>query len=275
MSSHHDLPEDRGSPLDFIMARQSRRTLPSLQHALAGRNAILAYQPVVQTDPPGHVAFYQGLIRMIDPGGRFIPLHDVRSFAELSGLGPRIDCLSLALALHALAEAPSLRLSITMSAHALCHPEWLAVLQGGLRMDDSLVERLILEITEDSVMEMPDVIGDYMAELQDRGISFSLGGFGAGSTSFRHLRDFGFDMIRIDGQFSRQIRHEPDNQVLMRAMQMIAHHFDMFTIAECVETAEDARYLTDAGISCLQGPHFGAPTTLPPWKSSACRGPLR
>lgn len=56
----------------------------------------------------------------------------------------------------------------------------------------------------------------------------------AGHTSFRYLREFSFDMIKIDGQFIRKITHQPDNQVLTAALQAIAHHFDMFTVAELV-----------------------------------------
>ena len=56
-------------------------------------------------------------------------------------------------------------------------------------------------------------------------------------------------------------------QVLARALQSIAHQFDMFTVAEMVETAEDAAYLIDMGIDCLQGYYFGAPTIVPPWRS--------
>jgi EAL domain-containing protein (putative c-di-GMP-specific phosphodiesterase class I) len=74
-------------------------------------------------------------------------------------------------------------------------------------------------------------------------------------------------MIKIDGQFIREIAQERDNQVLARALQAIAHHFDMFTVAESVETAEDAAFLIDMGIDCLQGYYFGAPTIVPPWRS--------
>ena len=74
-------------------------------------------------------------------------------------------------------------------------------------------------------------------------------------------------MIKIDGQFVRQIANDRDNQVLTRALQAIGHHFEMFTVAEQVETADDASFLIDLGIDCLQGYYFGAPTIAPPWKN--------
>ncbi len=154
-----------------------------------------------------------------------------------------------------------------MSARSIGYPAWLRTLRAGLAEDDRIGERLILEITESSAMGLPELVGRFMQELQSHGVSFALDDFGAGYTSFRYLRDFCFDMIKIDGQFIREISGQRDNQVLTRALQAIAHHFDMFTVAESVETADDAAFLIDMGIDCLQGYYFGAPTIVPPWKS--------
>ena len=105
-----------------------------------------------------------------------------------------------------------------------------------------------------------------MNDLQRRGISFALDDFGAGYTSFRHLKDFYFDILKIDGQFVRGIADDPDNQVLTRALLSIAEQFDLITVAESVENARDAAYLRHIGLDCLQGYYFGAPTINPPWR---------
>ncbi len=86
-----------------------------------------------------------------------------------------------------------------------------------------------------------------------------------GYTSFRYLRDFYFDILKIDGQFIRDIHKNPDNQILTQALIDIGRHFDMFTVAEFVETAEDAEFLADIGIDCMQGFYFGHPSTRPIW----------
>ena len=62
------------------------------------------------------------------------------------------------------------------------------------------------------------------------------------------------------------IAQDADNQVLTGAMLAIADQFDMFTVAESVERAEDAAYLAALGVDCLQGYHFGAPTVTPAWR---------
>ena len=128
-----------------------------------------------------------------------------------------------------------------------------------------MAERLILEITESSAMLMPDIVRVFMADLQLRGVSFALDDFGAGYTAFRYLRDFDFDVLKIDGQFIRGVAGNPDNQVLCRALISIARHFEMFTVAEFVETDEDAQWLIQSGIDCMQGYYFGAPTLQPWW----------
>jgi EAL domain-containing protein (putative c-di-GMP-specific phosphodiesterase class I) len=61
--------------------------------------------------------------------------------------------------------------------------------------------------------------------------------------------------------------HDPDNQVITQALVAIGQQFDMFTVAECVETPAEMAWLQTLGIDCLQGYHFGAPTLTPPWKT--------
>lgn len=264
--SHDDSPDGQiGSPLDFAIDQQSRNTLTVVRRAVQRGDAVLAFQPIVQSTRPDEPAFYEGLIRIIDDTGRMIPLRDFMPFAETDELGRQIDCLALQLGLKTLRDNPSLRLAINMSARSITYPKWMEVLRNGTAGDAHIAERLILEITESSAMGMPETVRTFMDELQVRGVSFALDDFGAGYTSFRYLRDFNFDLIKIDGQFIRDIAEHPDNQVLTRALQSIAHHFDMFTVAESVETAEEAAFLISMGIDCLQGFYFGAPTIAPPW----------
>lgn len=255
------------SPLDDAILHQDLITLSTVSAAVEKGSAVLAFQPIVQSARTKMPAFYEGLIRIIDDSGRLVPLRDFMPQAEVTELGRKIDCLSLSMGLQTLAEDPGLRLSINMSARSILYPEWMNTLRRGVSDDPTLGERLILEITESSAMGMPQEVQGFMAEVQSHGISLALDDFGAGYTSFRYLRDFCFDMIKIDGQFIREIATHPDNQVLTQALMSIAHHFDMFTVAEMVETADDAAFLIDNGIDCLQGYYFGAPTIAPPWKS--------
>lgn len=263
-----------GSPLDVAITQRDRGTLAMVRQALERRDAVLAYQPVMRADGAG-VAFYEGLIRLLDDTGRVIPAREFIGVIEDQDLGRQIDCIALKLGLNALRAHPSLRLSINMSARSVGYPGWMQVLRRAIRQRPEIVHRLILEITETSVMQMPEIVKIFMEELQDKGIIFALDDFGAGNTAFRHLRHFCFDILKIDGQFARNVDTDPDNQVLCEALISLARHFDMLVVSEAVETPQEAEWLTAAGVDCLQGYHFGAPTMTPPWSRKSDSGEPR
>ncbi|RVT82213.1 EAL domain-containing protein [Rhodobacteraceae bacterium CCMM004] len=254
------------SPLAAATAGRARDAVAMVERAIERRNVMLAYQPIVPAGRTDRPAIYEGLIRVLDDKGRIIPARDFIHQVETLELGRRIDCLSLEFGLQVLRERPKLRLAVNMSARSIGYPAWQEVLDKGLAADPTVGERLILEITESSAIVMPDLVQVFMTRLQSRGISFALDDFGSGYTSLRHLKDLYFDILKIDGQFIRGIARSPDDQALVKALVAIGRHFDMVTVAESVESAEDARYITRIGVDCLQGFYFGAPTIRPRWE---------
>jgi EAL domain-containing protein (putative c-di-GMP-specific phosphodiesterase class I) len=254
------------SPLAVAVAERDRGTMAMVERALKRRDVMLAFQPVVQSARPDRPAFHEGLIRLLDETGRIIPAREFIEAVEPTETGRVIDCLALDMGLRALGRDATLRLAINMSARSIAYPRWMRVLRQGIRADPTAAERLILEITESSAMAIPEIVAVFMKDLQAEGVAFALDDFGAGQTSFRYLREFYFDILKIDGQFIRGVATSPDNQVLTQALLSIARHFDMFAVAESVETAADAAWLTQIGMDCLQGYYFGAPTITPPWK---------
>jgi EAL domain-containing protein (putative c-di-GMP-specific phosphodiesterase class I) len=262
-------PDGPDSPLTAAVAARDRETMKMVRRAVQSRSVALAYQPVVQATAPDNIAFQEGLIRLLDAQGRVIPARDFIGAVETHELGRQIDCLALELGLAALRNHPGLRLAVNMSARSIGYPRWTETLRRGLHGVETMGERLILEITESSAMVMPDIVTTFMRDLQFRGIAFALDDFGAGMTSFRYLREFYFDIVKIDGQFVRGVASSPDNQVLVSALATIARHFDMFTVAESVEDEADAECCAGLGITCLQGYLYGAPALRPAWDESA------
>jgi len=260
-----DIPEGADNPLTAAVIARDRSVLDMVRDAVKHEQTLLAYQPVMQARAPHQTAFYEGLIRVLDDTGRVIPAREFMPKIEDTNLGREIDCAALQLGLRALIQNPGIRISINMSARSIGYKKWNNTLDRLLKKDPSVGERLILEITETSAMTVPELVIDFMDELQVRGIGFALDDFGAGVTAFRYFREFFFDAVKIDGQFIRGIHANPDNQVLTRALVAIAHQFDMLTVAESVEKPEDAQFLISIGVDCLQGYLFGAPTVRPPW----------
>lgn len=261
--------ETTQSPLDFALGQRDNAVLHMVKNALQHKEVMLAYQPVVLANEPSQIAFYEGLIRVLDSTGRTIPAGEFMPLVETHELGRMIDCLALEMGLNTLTAEPGVRLSVNMSARSIGYMRWMQILESGLRNNESIAERLILEITEASAMMMPEVVVSFMDELQQKGVCFALDDFGAGYTAFRYLNEFFFDILKIDGQFIRDIHSNPDNQVLVRALISIGRQFEMFTVAESVENNRDAAFLCQAGIDCMQGYHFGAPTTSPAWRQPA------
>ena len=95
--------------------------------------------------------------------------------------------------------------------------------------------------------------------------------FGAGTTSFRYLRDFAFDIVKIDGQFTKNVAADPDNQVMIQSLRSISDHFGMFTIAEAVECEGDSQWLSEMLVDCQQGYFLGRPNDQPKLASRILR----
>ncbi|MFO6464152.1 EAL domain-containing protein [Jannaschia sp. KMU-145] len=251
-------------PLSFAVTERDASTLDMVRRALDCGDVMLAFQPVIAATT-GDAAFHEGLIRILDQNGRIIPAAQFMSTVEVQELGREIDCAALRCGLGALARTPGLRLSVNMSARSIGYPKWMQILRRWLAKDETVGERLILEISEESAMQVPELVKTFMADLQDKGITFALDRFGAGRTSFRHLKEFYFDILKIDGGFVRDCDVDPDNQCILGALVTIGRQFDMFTVAEAVETRAEADFLSSAGIDCLQGFYYGAPQTKPEW----------
>ena len=252
------------SPLSAAVTERDRNVISLVERAVKRRDVLLAFQPVVQAARPMKPVFFEGLIRVIDPTGRIIPARDFFPTVETRELGREIDCLALGLGLDALKRDPMLRLSVNMSARSIGYPRFVHTLRRGLRDCPTAGRRLILEISESSAMMMPELVTTFMASLQIDGVTFAIDNFGSGNTSFKALREFYFDMIKIDGEFIRGIADSPDSQVLTQAMLAVARQFDMVAVAESVETQRDAEFLLSIGIDCMQGYFLGAPTVTPP-----------
>lgn len=252
--------------LEHALHTRDASTMDMVRRAIKHRQVMLAYQPVIQSQATNRVAFYEGLIRVLDETGRVIPAGDFITTVEDTEYGRLLDCIALEKGLAELGRVPDLRLAINMSARSIGYKKWMNTLNRGLAKDPTAAERLILEITEHSAMLVPELVVNFMSELRSKGITFAIDDFGSGYTALRHFKEFDFDVLKIDGEFCVGIAQDADNQVLVGAMVSIAEQFDMFTVAESVESLEDAECLIALGVNCLQGYYFAAPTVRPPWR---------
>ncbi|MEL6412093.1 MAG: EAL domain-containing protein [Pseudomonadota bacterium] len=260
-----DVPAGHHNPLAYAVTARDQAIVDMVVSAVRDKQVMLAYQAIVPVGAMDQPAFYEGLARVLDASGRIIPARDFINAIEPTETGRIIDCLSLEQGMRTLRLNPTLRLSINMSARSIGYPRWMRSFKRALAQDATIAERLILEVTETSAMVVPELVVSFMTEFQRKGVSFAIDDFGSGYTSFRYLKDFQFDILKIDGQFVRGVADNADNQVVTQAIISVAQQFDLVTVAEAVERPRDVEWLQSSGVDCMQGYFFGAPTVNPPW----------
>jgi len=229
-------------------------------NALDDNRLELFYQPIVRAGTNNFVAFYEGLARIIMKEGALISAGQFMPFVENTSLGTRLDRRILRLALNQLEDNTDIRLSINMSVLSMQDSGWLAILESA---ESGVCERLIIEITEGAAMSDVEQTTAFMHHVRRKHCSIALDDFGTGATSFRYFKDFRFDFVKIDGLFIRDLGYDKDNQVLVQALIDISKHFDMVTVAEFVETDDEAEMAAKLGIDCLQGYLIGEPSAQP------------
>ena len=225
----------------------------------------LAFQPIVDAKT-GMPALHEGLLRMNDTAGKIIAAAHLIPVAEKLGLVRLIDRAVVQMAVATLNTYPDARLSINVSGTTTTDPRWYPQITGILASNRSLTSRLTIEITETVALGDLGETTKFVAQLRDLGCSVAIDDFGAGYTSFRHLRALPVDILKLDGSFCRDLKHNGDNQYFVRSLIDMAGKFGLKTVAEWVETEEDAGLLRGWNVDYLQGNFFGEAKLDAPWQ---------
>ncbi len=239
-----------------LLAREYERVLDALRED----RFCIYYQPIVRAEGGGFIAFHEALARIKMTDGSVIPAGQFMPFVDNTEIGTEVDLKTVALALETLDAHPDLRLSVNLSTKSMRNAEWLRQIE---RHNKKIRERLIVEITESGAMSNVDTTHSFLQKVRDLKVAVAIDDFGTGSTSFRYFRDFRFDIVKIDGMFIRDIAHNRDYQVLVEALVKICHQYEMFTVAEFIETKEDADMAYKLGVDCFQGYLIGKPEEEP------------
>ena len=247
------------------------RTAERIQSALRDDRFVFAYQPVVSAKD-GEVAHYECLLRIVEENG------DIRSAAwfmpvvEEMGLIRQIDRKVLEMAVRELRRCPEVSLAINVSAYTTGDKVWMRRLKELVEGHGDLARRLTIEITETVALKDLEQSAEFCHEVKSLGCAVSLDDFGAGYTSFKSLRTLGVEEVKIDGSYVKNLIDNPDNQVFVRSLLGLAQGLKMRTVAECVETEAEAKWLQEQGVDFFQGYYFGKPDTKPAWRAPEGEG---
>ena len=223
----------------------------------------LSLQPIVCAKST-EIVHYECLIMMEDKNGAMISAGEFLPIAEKLGLCRLIDYRTLELAVDHLKQDPTIRLTLNVSGHTAGDANWLIVLRARAGREKSVLQRLMVEITETVSIRDIEETASFVASLRELGCSVAIDDFGAGYSSYRNLRKLDVDVVKIDGEFVRGIATSKDDQIFVASLVNLAKAFDMKTVAEWVNDEATARYLREAGVDYLQGFMFGKPQIMSP-----------
>lgn len=118
---------------------------------------------------------------------------------------------------------------------------------------------LTFEITETMLMEQTDSMMKLNRTLNEMGINISIDDFGTGYSSFTYLNKFSIKYLKIDRSFVQEIKKNPKENAIIKAIIQMAHTLNIKTIAEGVETKEEFEFLKENGCDECQGYYFSKP----------------
>ncbi len=273
------LNEARSRPADACViykhseARHIKQTLNArcaneIVHCLKEGTFKLAFQPVIDATN-GSIIMHEALLRMIDQSGEIIPAGHLIPIAEHIGLIRLIDRCVVQMAVTTLHTYPDATLSVNISIISASDERWNRQLLDLLSADSAIAKRIVVEITESVAFSEEDVTRAFIADLQAIGCRVAVDDFGAGYTSFRNVRGLNIDMIKLDGTFCRNLKESAEARFYAKCLIDLGKRFNMKTIAEWVESPEDASVLRELGIDYLQGHFLGEVSIEAPWQTKA------
>ena len=119
--------------------------------------------------------------------------------------------------------------------------------------------RLVVEITESAAIEDLPAVRALVDRLRALGCALALDDFGKGFGSFTWLKHLPFDILKIDGEFVRELPRTPMDRLTVGAIASIARGAGMQTVAEYVADDATLELLSELGVDFAQGFHVGRP----------------
>lgn len=241
--------------------REKREIRIELDQALQDQELEVFYQPVIEARSQ-KIAFYEALVRWRHPKrglvspGLFLPV------AQDAGLMPQIGHWVLERSLRDASNWESAGVSVNVCTSQIEKPGFAQQVDALLRKYNYPPHRLILEITEELMLDANPVTQDVFDQLRGLGIELAIDDFGTGYSSLSYLHKFRFDKMKIDRSFIWRIGQDAEADVLVRSLIGLAKVMGMETVAEGVETKEQRDFLVRAGCGHLQGFLYGKPEPL-------------
>ena len=246
-----------------LQGAERLETEAALRRALRNGELELYFQPQVEIRT-GLTVGAEALLRWNRPGhGVVSPQHFI-GIAEASGLIVDIGEWVLAAACSTVVgwnrgRGGPLRLAVNLSPRQFLRNDLVGTVRRQLQLTGCDPSWLKLEITESLLLDGDRNVAGMLQELHGMGLSISIDDFGTGYSALSYLHRFPVTQLKIDRSFVSDVPDDRSKSELVKAMLSIAGALRLETVAEGVETEQQADYLAEHGCCHAQGYFFGKP----------------
>lgn len=262
------------TPVLDAKLRERLQLQTELRHAIGNGELRLHYQPRVRPDD-ARITSAEALVRWQHPErgllfpGTFVPLAEESELIESLGLWV-LDEACAQMARWQAAGVGLPRVSVNVSPRQLASGTLLHEVRAALDRHGVAPEALELEVTESLLVGDASGAREQLAELRRWGLQIALDDFGTGYSSMSTLRELPIDVMKVDRAFIKDLGQDDAALAVTRAILALADSLHMHTVAEGIETQDQAALLRELGCDELQGYLYAKP--LPPDQFAALPG---
>jgi diguanylate cyclase (GGDEF)-like protein len=231
-----------------------------VMEALRQRRVVPYFQPIISVNGSSVLA-YEVLTRIVTEE-RVIPAAEFIDVAESMGAMARLTTMLMEQAFRlANEDGYAGTLFINLSPKALVIGDFLPAVRGLMTDHGFTPSRIVFEITERDSVKNTEVIERTVRELRQEGFRFAIDDFGSGYSSFRYIRLFEVDYLKVDGEFIRNMAVDRGTErAIVANIARLAEHLGIKTIAEYVESEAIMDHVRSSGIHYAQGYHINRPS---------------
>ena len=236
--------------------RLQRSMETELRSALRENELSLYFQPQLLLEN-SVVDGAEALLRWRNPRGEFVPPNIIVEVAEQCGLMNELTRWIMNCALRHSADmrqaGVDIALSVNLSAQDLVSHEFVETIDQSLRTWGVPAHRLVLEITEGSMIEDIVRVMVVLERLKKVGVEISIDDFGTGYSSLAYLKRLPLDELKIDQVFIKQMLKQSQDERIVRTIIDLAHNLQLRVVAEGVEDEATQHALKSLGCDVIQG----------------------